>query len=70
VTLPFAGVAALVAAVVWMARPRRRRVPGGPIIHRARLEAAEREVRAWPERPTDVGPVEWGPRTPRAPIHL
>lgn len=69
-TSPLTGVLALLAVLLWAGRRRRPRVPGGPIIHRARLEAAEREVRRLPERAPEVAALEWGPRTPRSPIHL
>jgi hypothetical protein len=69
---PWYGLLAGVAFVVWlMQRRRRHRVPGGPIIHRAELEAAEREVQAM--GPNDRVPLDerdaWGPG-PRPPTRL
>jgi hypothetical protein len=72
VTSPFVGVLAIVALVLWLrARRRRRRVPGGPIIHRDILEQAEREVRGMPASARrDSDELHWGPGSPRSPIHL
>ncbi len=69
---PWYGMLAAVAMLFWLQQRRRRhRVPGGPIIHRARLEEAEREVREMPAR--DRVPLDehdhWGPG-PRPPIRL
>lgn len=72
-TFPFAGPLAVLALLVWANQRRHRhRVPGGPIIHRARLEQAEREVRAM--RASDRIPLDerdaWGPGEPRPPVRL
>ena len=70
---PWYGLLALVALVAWWWQRRRRSpVPGGPVIHRAELEQAEREVQLM--RPEDRVPVDerdaWGPGAPRPPIRL
>jgi hypothetical protein len=72
VTSPFVGLLAAIALVLWFrARRRRRRVPGGPIIHRDLLEQAEREVRGMPSSPRPgTDELDWGPGRPRSPIHL
>jgi hypothetical protein len=72
VTSPLVGVLAAVALVLWYrGRRRRRRVPGGPVIHRDLLEQAEREVR---DMPPPVGPASvrlpWERGTPRSPTEL
>lgn len=70
---PWYGLLAGIALVLWlMQRRRRHRVPGGPIIHRAELEQAEREVQAMGAK--DRLPIDerddWGPGAPRPPIRL
>jgi hypothetical protein len=72
VTSPFVGLLAVFALVLWVrARRRRRPVPGGPIIHRDLLEQAEREVRGMPASArAGKDDLDWGPGSPRSPIHL
>lgn len=66
---PSVGTLVLALVLVWAWRKRRRRpVPGGPVIHRALLEEAEREVKAMDRKPDDD--FDWGPGSPRSPIHL
>jgi len=71
-TSPLVGLLASVALVLWYrARRRRRRVPGGPIIHRELLEQAEREVRDMPAPPGMAARrVPWEPAVPRSPTQL
>ena len=70
-TSPVVGLLALVALVLWYrARRRRHRVPGGPIIHRDRLERAEREVRRMPADRGRMSGLPGDPTRPRPPIHL
>ena len=70
ISSPWYGLLAGVALVLWLLQRRRRhRVPGGPIIHRAELEQAEREVQAMgatgPGAPRRAGPLGAG-RAPAA----
>ena len=69
---PLIGPLALLALLLWVrARRRRRPVPGGPIIHRHLLEQAEREVRGMPASArAGTDDLDWGPGSPRSPIHL
>jgi hypothetical protein len=73
ISSPWYGLLAGISCVVWLVqRSRRHRVPGGPIIHRAELEEAEREVQAMGAK--DRVPLDerdhWGPGAPRPPIRL
>jgi len=73
ISSPWYGLLAGVALVLWLVQRRRRhRVPGGPIIHRAELEQAEREVQAMGAQ--DRVPIDerdaWGSAAPRPPIRL
>lgn len=65
---------ALAVLVIWFWRRTHRRppVPSDPVIHRAVLEEAEREVQDMPlsARPPMEGDDEWGPGTPRSPLRL
>jgi hypothetical protein len=71
VTSPFVGVLAAVALLLWYrGRRRRRRVPGGPVIHRELLEQAEREVRELPGPSDAMRRVSWEPGAPRSPTQL
>ena len=70
-TSPLVGLLAAVALVLWYrARRRRRRVPGGPIIHRDVLEQAEREVREMPGTLEPSQRLPWEPGRPRSPTQL
>jgi hypothetical protein len=72
VITPGLGTLALALVLVWAWRRRRRPpVPGGPVIHRDLLEQAEREVRDMPAAERAPGEdFDWGPGSPRSPIHL